>query len=162
MTLSSALKTLWPYVGLLNKNWSHFVTETKRHTIFFPVLCALVYWIFEHTQSDVSWTVMGIHLQALHSSWTLITKYETTRRNIPEDLQSSYRFQHYSFLHREWKSSTSYPRRPQLVQRRTTAWKAGVGFPTGARDFSSLHSVQPRSGAHPVSYPVDEYRHLLP
>jgi hypothetical protein len=33
-----------------------------------------------------------------------------------------------------------------------TGWTAGARFPTGAKDFSLLHSVQAGSGAHPISY----------
>jgi hypothetical protein len=36
-----------------------------------------------------------------------------------------------------------------------TAWKAEVQFPSGARIFSLLHSVQTGSGAHSTSYSVD-------
>jgi hypothetical protein len=34
------------------------------------------------------------------------------------------------------------------------AWKVGVRFPAGARDFSLLHSVKTWPEAHPVSYPM--------
>jgi hypothetical protein len=41
----------------------------------------------------------------------------------------------------------------RLAQRRATGWTAGVLFPTGSRDFSVLHSIQPGYGIHPASYP---------
>jgi hypothetical protein len=33
-------------------------------------------------------------------------------------------------------------------------WTDGIKFPTEAREFSLLHSVQTGSGAHPASYPM--------
>jgi len=34
-------------------------------------------------------------------------------------------------------------------------WGSGVQFLAGAANFSLHHCIQPISGAHPVSYPVD-------
>jgi hypothetical protein len=42
----------------------------------------------------------------------------------------------------------------QSIQRWATGCTAGVRFPTWARHFSLLHSVQTGSGAHPASYPM--------
>jgi hypothetical protein len=37
---------------------------------------------------------------------------------------------------------------------RDMGWMTGVQFPTRARDFSLLHSVQTGSAAHTASYPM--------
>jgi hypothetical protein len=42
-----------------------------------------------------------------------------------------------------------------------TGYKAGVRFPSGARDFSLLHSVQAGSGAHPPSLLSSGYKGLF-
>jgi hypothetical protein len=44
--------------------------------------------------------------------------------------------------------------RALLEQRKATGRMTGVRFPTGAGDFSLLHTVQTGSGAHPASYPA--------
>jgi hypothetical protein len=36
-----------------------------------------------------------------------------------------------------------------------TGWTDRDPFPERARDFPLFHSVQPNSGAHPASYPID-------
>jgi hypothetical protein len=40
------------------------------------------------------------------------------------------------------------------AKRRPTGWNAGVRFPVGIKDFSSLHKVHTDSGAYPASYSV--------
>jgi hypothetical protein len=42
----------------------------------------------------------------------------------------------------------------QSVQRRVTGRTAGARFPTAARDFSLLHSVQVGSGSYSSSHPI--------
>jgi hypothetical protein len=58
-----------------------------------------------------------------------------------------------------WSAHGSFDPCPSLVLRSrgssagiATGWTAGVRFPSEARDFSLLHSVQTGSGADPAYY----------
>jgi hypothetical protein len=43
----------------------------------------------------------------------------------------------------------------QSVQRLAMGWTTGLRFPAESRDFSLRHRLQPGSGVHPASYPMD-------
>jgi hypothetical protein len=58
-----------------------------------------------------------------------------------------------------WYFNSLYERRQepgvaQTVWCLTTDWTTGVQSPAGAKDYSSKHSVQTDSEAHPASYPI--------
>jgi hypothetical protein len=89
---------------------------------------------------------------------TRTAEYRATLWDTPSLLSNEYRG---LFLRDETVGAWSWDTTDILItpmsvaSRRTTGWTAGVGFPEGARCFSSPQ-VQTCSGAHPASYP--EYR----
>jgi hypothetical protein len=79
--------------------------------------------------------------------WTIFLFYEGPRTIAPVAPFNS----DPDLNHLQRKFVTTGAEMAQLVWSWATGWTARIGFPTGERYFSLLHSVQTGPGAHPVS-----------
>jgi hypothetical protein len=98
-------------------------------------------------------------VQAVRTSETSVSLYQTTRRNIPEDSHRSVNMATGSGRKQPQKITGTpviylWAGVAQSVQCLTTDWAAGVRSPTEAEDFPSNLCVQTGSGAHRASRTV--------